>query len=140
MPQAQPGDAVPVVGDDRVVHGGEGFGGADRVVAESLDVEQTPVGGEGDLPQGGQGGQSLADGEVAGVVDRGLGAQRPPFLVVLLDLGVLVVHVQARGGPLGGYPGAGPAGGGAPGAAVHPPVEDQADLVGPADVEVVPDH
>ena len=33
--QAQPGDAVPVVGGDRVVEGGEGLRGADRVVAES---------------------------------------------------------------------------------------------------------
>jgi hypothetical protein len=41
--QAQPGDAVPVAGGDRVVHGGEGFGGADRVVAESLDAEQASV-------------------------------------------------------------------------------------------------
>src|SRR3954451_17671678 len=63
--ESEPGDAVPVGGEDRVVDGGEGFGGADRVVAESLDAEQASVGGEAALPQGGQVGQSLADGEVA---------------------------------------------------------------------------
>jgi hypothetical protein len=42
--QAQPGGGGPVVGDDRVVHGVEGFGGPDRVVADSLDAEQAPVG------------------------------------------------------------------------------------------------
>jgi len=38
-----------------------------------LDVEQTSVGGEADLPQRGQVGQPSADGEVVGVVDGGLG-------------------------------------------------------------------
>jgi len=33
--------------------------------------------------------QPLADGKITRVVDGGLGAQRPTFLVVLLDLGVL---------------------------------------------------
>jgi len=37
--QAQSGDARPGVGDDRFVHGGEGFRGADRVVAESLGAQ-----------------------------------------------------------------------------------------------------
>ena len=31
--------------------------GVDRVVAELLDAQQAPVGGEADLPQCGQGGQ-----------------------------------------------------------------------------------
>jgi hypothetical protein len=64
---------VPVVGDDRVVHGGDGFGGVDRVVAESPGTRQGPGGGEADLPQCGQSGQRFPDREVAGVVDRGLG-------------------------------------------------------------------
>jgi hypothetical protein len=34
--QAQPGDPRSGFGDDRFVHGGERFRGADRVVAESL--------------------------------------------------------------------------------------------------------
>src|SRR5690242_7029610 len=40
--------------------------------------------------------QPLVDREVACVVDGSLGAQGPTFFVVLLDLGVLVVHVQRR--------------------------------------------
>jgi hypothetical protein len=52
--QPEPGGAVPVVGDDRFMDGGEGLGGADRVVAESLDAQQALAGGEADLPQGGQ--------------------------------------------------------------------------------------
>ena len=107
--EAQPGDAGAGVGDDRRGQVGEGLGAADRVVADALDAEQAPVGGEADLPQRGQVGQPFRQPEVAGVVDRGLGAQRPPFLVVLLDLGVLVVDVQGRDDPVGDDPGAEPA-------------------------------
>jgi hypothetical protein len=39
-------------------------------------------------------------------VDRGLGSQRPSLLVVLLDRGVFVVHVQARGDAICDDPGA----------------------------------
>ena len=78
-------------------------------MAEGLDAQQAPVGGEAELPQGGQVGQPFGQPEVAGVVDRGLGAQRPPLLVVLLDLGVLVVDVQGRDDPVGDDPGAEPA-------------------------------
>ncbi len=51
--QAQPGDAGPVVVDDRIAGGGQGFGAGDGVVAESLDGQQPSVGGVADLPQGG---------------------------------------------------------------------------------------
>ena len=68
IPKVQPGGAVPVGGGDRVVYGGEGFRGADQVVAESLDAEQASVGGEADLPQRGRVGQPFPDTEVAGVV------------------------------------------------------------------------
>ena len=78
----------------------------DRVVADRLGVEEAPVGGEADLPQGGQVAQSFADPEVAGVVDGGLGAKGSSFLVVLLDPGVLVLDVQAGGDALGEDPGA----------------------------------
>jgi hypothetical protein len=72
--ETETGDPVTGVGDDRVVQGGEGFRGADRVVAESLDAEQAPVGGNADLPQRGQIGQPFPDAEVVGIVDRGLGS------------------------------------------------------------------
>ena len=52
--EAQPGDAGAGVGEDRRGQLGEGGSTADRVVAEALDAEQASVGGEADLPQGGQ--------------------------------------------------------------------------------------
>jgi len=70
-----------------------------------------------------------------GVVDGGLGAEGLALLVVLLDLGVLVVDVERRGDPLGDDPGAeSPRG-----APIHSPFEDQGDLIGTADVQVVTD-
>jgi hypothetical protein len=75
--------------------------------------------------------------EIPGVVDRGLGPQRPALFVVLLDLGVLVLDVQGRDHSLGDDPGAEPARGRMPTFADDAAVEDQTDLVGAADVEVV---
>jgi hypothetical protein len=66
--ETQPGDAFPVAGDDRVVDGGEDVRAAGGVVAELLDAEQAPVGGEADLPQGGQISQPFPDLEITGVV------------------------------------------------------------------------
>jgi hypothetical protein len=37
--EAEPGNALSGAGDDGFVDGGERFGGADRVVAESLDAQ-----------------------------------------------------------------------------------------------------
>ena len=44
--EAQPGDAGALVGEDRRGQVGERLGAADRVVADALDAEQAPVGGE----------------------------------------------------------------------------------------------
>ena len=60
--------------------------------------------------------------------------------MVLLDRGVLVVHVQARGDPVGDDPGAEPSRGRVRALAEQVAVEDQPDLVGAADVQVVADH
>ena len=106
---------------------------------KSLDAQQAPVGGVADLPQRGQIGQPFAEAEVHGVVDGGLGAQRPSFLVVLLDLGGLVEHVQARGDPVGDDTGGEGAGSAVLAAAVDAAAEDQADPVGAAQVQVVAD-
>src|SRR6266699_2450538 len=73
----------------------------------------------------------------AGVVDGGFGPQRPSFLVVLLDLRMLVVNVQGRDHPVGDDPGAEPARCRPRAGADDAPAEDQVDLVGAADVEVV---
>src|SRR5215218_3035603 len=58
----------------------------------------------------------------------------------LLDLGVLIVDVQGRDDPVGDDSGAEPAGGFATAFADDAPIEDQADLVRAADVEVVMQH
>ena len=71
------------------------------VMADSLDAQEASVGGEADLPQCRQVRQPFADVEVAGVVDDSFGAKRPPFLVILLDLGLLVLNAQGRGDVLG---------------------------------------
>jgi hypothetical protein len=47
--EAQRGGVLPV-DVDGVGDGGEGVGSGDRVVADALDVEETSVGGEADLP------------------------------------------------------------------------------------------
>ena len=107
--EAQSGDAGAGSVTIGAVRSVKALRAADRVVADGLDAEQAPVGGEAELPQGGQAGQPFGDAEVVRVVDRGLGAQRSPLLVVLLDLGVLVVDVQRRDDPVGDDPGAEPA-------------------------------
>jgi hypothetical protein len=57
-------------------------------VADAFGVEQAPVGGVADLGQCGEVSQLFPDLEVARLVDRGLGTERPPFLVVILSFRV----------------------------------------------------
>src|SRR5229473_4558085 len=113
----------------------EGCLADEAVVTDALDVEQTPVGGKADLAQFGEIVDASADGEVAGVVDGGLGSKSLPLLVVLLDAVLLVVDVQRRHDAVGDDAGAELAGR----AAGDLAVEDQADLGGTADVEVLAD-
>jgi hypothetical protein len=79
--------------------------------------------------------QPFVDLEVTGVVDGGLGAQGPPFFVVLLDLGVLVVHVQRRKDSFGQHPRAKASGR----TLAYAPFENQLHLIGSAQVEVLVD-
>ena len=95
------------------------------VVADPLDVKQAPAGGEADLLQFGEMRQPFGHAEVFRVIDRGFRSQRLAQLVVLLDFGVLVVHVQARGHPVGDDAGAEPARRGPPAFPDDPAVEDQ---------------
>lgn len=91
--EAQCGRALATDADGLLDSSERGF--ADRaVVTDTLDVEETSVGGEADLPQSGKVLQSFADLEVAGVVDDGFGPERSSLLVILLDAGFLVVDVQ----------------------------------------------
>ena len=71
----QPGDPGAAGGGDGVGDGVQGIDSDDGVVADGLDAQQAPVGGEADLPQGGQICQSFPDTEVVSVVDRRLGPQ-----------------------------------------------------------------
>src|SRR3990172_2295555 len=106
------------------------------VMAEALDVEQTSVGGEADLPQRREVVQPSADREVVAVVDDRLRAQSPVLLEVLLDPAVLVVDMQRGQHALGDHPGAEATRGPAADAAV----EDQLHLIRTPQVEVVADH
>jgi len=67
--------------------------GADvAVVGELFDLQHAAVGGEANLAQGRQVFEASAHPEVVGVVDRGFGPQRPAFLVVLFEVGVLATN------------------------------------------------
>jgi hypothetical protein len=72
--QPQSGDTGSSGGGDRAGEGVKRVCAGDRVVAESLDVQQTSVGVGADLPQRGQIGQPFADRKIGGVVDRGFGS------------------------------------------------------------------
>jgi hypothetical protein len=85
-PQAR--DAGAGLGGERLADLGDGFLAVGGVVADCLDVEETPGGGEAGCPQRGQVLQPFADAEVAGVVDRGFRSERPAFLVVILSFRV----------------------------------------------------
>jgi hypothetical protein len=78
--EAQARDAGPGRGDQRGGDLGDGGLAVGGVVAEFLDVQQTPGGCEAGCPQRGQVIEPFADAEVAAVVDRGLCPERFAFL------------------------------------------------------------
>ena len=61
----------------RSLHVLEGGFADEAVVTDALDVEQTPIGCEADFTQFVEIFDAPADGEVAGVVDRGFGSKLP---------------------------------------------------------------
>src|SRR6185436_2463780 len=105
------------------------------VVADSLDVEETSVGLEANLPQCGQVVQSFADLEVVSVVDGRLGSQGAAFLVVLLDPSVFIVDMQRWDDSLSDHSGLTTSRG--PGE--DSLVEDQLNVVRAAKVQVLAD-
>ena len=105
------------------------------VVAEALDAQEASVGLEADRFDLLEVAPQLADSEVAGVVDGGLGAQGAPELEVLLDAGLLVVEMQ-RGLHAGREHARAEARGRALGEA---PPEQQLHEPGPPAVEVLAD-
>src|SRR3974377_1227994 len=120
---------------DRAIDALKGVLGEDAVVTEALDFEQPAVGAEAYFTQFRQVMQSLADGEVVGVVDGGFGAQSALLLVILLDPGVFVVDVERGCDALGEDAGAHPP----RGSAGDPAIEDQLDLLGTTEIEVLAD-
>lgn len=110
--------------------------GQGAVLADGFNLQQATIGLEADGPQGGQVDEFASNAKVAGVVDGGLGAQGVVELEVLLDLRVLIADMQRGDDPLGEDPGAEDA----RGTLGDAPVEDQADLLGTTQIEVLPDQ
>ena len=111
-----------------------------RIMAEALVAEQASVGGEADLPQGGQ------------IHTRPLLMPRSSGLLRLVTVRSALPSLWSgftlacfysacsEGVTPSVMPGPKEGPGGAFSAVVDAPVEDQPDLIGAADVEVVPDH
>ena len=70
--EAEGGGAL-AVDHDRLGNLSKGVRAEVAIMADPLDVQETSIGPEADLPQRGQVRQPLADPEVARVVDGGLG-------------------------------------------------------------------
>lgn len=76
--EPHPGDACAGGADDAAGECFECGGSGGGVVADVFGVEQSPAGGVADLGRCGEVSQFSPYGEVARLVDRGLGAQCPP--------------------------------------------------------------
>ena len=88
------GGSTLILDLDRLLEFLEGLGTEVAIVGDLFHLEDTPIGGEANLPEFGQVVQPAADPKVIGVVDGRLGAQSPAFLVILLEVRVFIVDVQ----------------------------------------------
>src|SRR5438105_467050 len=120
---------------NRTIHTLKGGFGQHTVMADLLDFEQTSVGLEADLPQGGQVREPLADVEIARVVHGDLGAERSTFFVILLDPVTFVIDIEGRNHPLGNDAGAKATGR----SSGDPAVENELYVLRAAEVEVFAD-
>ena len=112
----------------------KGWTREDATLADAFSIQQSAVGGTGLGLQVVEVVQAALTGQVVGVVDDGLDAQGSAVFEVLLDAGVLVEGVDgdidAAGDDLGLERALRDRAAGAP-------VEDDLELLGAADVEVV---
>src|SRR5215469_2128171 len=133
--KTQAGGAL-TAGCDRSVDGLKGIFAEDAVVAQPLDLDEPPIGCKADRAQLRKIVQAFADPEVVSVVDGRLGPQGAVFLVVLLDARVLVIDIQGWGDILCDHPGS------EAGFRIAPDraIEDEFDLFGAAEIEVLADH
>ena len=92
--EAQRGDALAGL-DGGLLQAVEGVLGQDAVVTEALDLEQLAIDGVAEVAQVRQVVDGLPDVEVHRVVDGGFGAERVLLFEVLLDVGGLVLDVEA---------------------------------------------
>ncbi len=83
-----------IVDDSWLRDGAENVFADGGIMTETFGIEETPVGGEADLPQCGQVAQPSADAEIVAVVDGRLGSEGSTLLVVLLNPGRLVLDVK----------------------------------------------
>jgi len=110
--ETQPGDLLSVRRHERFVHAAKrGFAGQ-GIAGGAWDAQEAAVGATADVAELGQMAEGAADRAVAGVVDRGLGAQGAPCLVIGFDPGVFVVEVERGDDPVADDPGAEAARGG----------------------------
>src|SRR6185369_5194692 len=110
----------------------DGAGGDGAVLGYAFDGQEAVVDVASDGAEVGEVADVAADAEVVGIVERGLGAERPLELEVLLDAGALVVEAEA-----GVYAVGDDAGPEASGRALGDlALEQELHLVGAADVEV----
>src|SRR5215471_15626394 len=133
--KTQAGGAL-TAGCDRPVDGLQGIFAEDAVVAQPLDLDEPLIGRKPDRTQLRKIVQAFANPEVVSVVDGRLGPQGPVFFVVLLDARVLVIDIQGWGDILCDHPGSEAGFGIAP----DPAIEDEFDLFGAAEIEVLADH
>jgi len=132
--EAQSRGALPTE-SNRTIDGLETILSQHAIMAEALDLEQAAIGRKTDFAQFWQIAQTLANAEIVGVVDGGLGAQGAVFLVVLLDARVLVIDIQGRRHVLSNDAGAETSGG----SRRNPAIEDEPDFFWSAEVEILTD-